>query len=97
MKEEKFMIEWEGAVAKDNVHGCNWMGGHAESRDGEDVELEAEYLAPDSWIGKTPEEIDQKEADRWDDESYEWLKKEIIRQAEENNVDVSRLQFPYDD
>lgn len=53
--------------------------------DGDEVELYAEYEAP--------EDLTEDMVDEFDRKSYPVLKAEIIRQAEENGVDVDSLEF----
>lgn len=76
-------IIFEGGQAMDGIHGCVYMLGRYVDDDGDEQELYAEVLAPD-----TEEECDD------DDFGYDELKAEIIKQAKEIGISEDRLIFP---
>lgn len=82
-------VTFEGGSSRANNRGCNYM--IADVDDG--IELYAECEEPEEWIGKDVDEISPEDLNRFDDESFDVLKEEIIRQAKENGVDVNSLQF----
>lgn len=94
-EEVRIQIEFLGGESRDGVHGCNYMMPETTvtDPDGNTVDLYAEVLSPDSWIGKSSEEISQEEQDRFDAESFEELKKEIISQMEDAGLDPTVLDF----
>lgn len=82
---EKTTVLFEGGTTRIGDKACNYMLAHAVNADGDEVELYAEYEAPENMT-----EDDVYDFDRV---SYPVLKDEIIRQAEENGVDVDSLEF----
>lgn len=80
--EDGINIIFEGGQAMDGIHGCVYMLGRYVDDDGDEQELYAEVLAPD-----TEEECD-------DDFGYDELKAEIIKQAKEAGISEERLIFP---
>lgn len=88
---EKYSVGFYGGIAKDGEHGCNYMHADVQDQDGDDVELYAEYLAPDEWAGR--EQIPAEEMNAFDDESFEPLKAEIISQAKEYGISEDQLDF----
>lgn len=82
---KKTAVLFEGGTTRIGDKGCNYMLANAVNADGDEVELYAEYEAPENMT-----EDDVYDFDRV---SYPALKDEIIRQAEENGVDVDSLEF----
>lgn len=91
---KKTKVLFEGGTTRISNKGCNYMIANAVNADGDEVELYAEYEAPEDLT-----EDDVYDAVRFyllhefDRVSYPVLKDEIIRQAEENGVDVDSLEF----
>lgn len=85
-------VLFEGGESRQNHDlGCNYMIAHAEDSEGNDVELYSEVLVPDDW--QEYEEIPDGERERFDQESFEELKADIIRQAKEAGIEVQNLSF----
>lgn len=82
---KKTTVLFEGGKTRIGDNGCNYMLANAVNADGDEVELYSEYEAP--------EDLTEDMVDEFDRESYPVLKAEIIRQAEENGVDVDSLEF----
>ena len=73
--------------------GVNYMIATVPDEDGEDVELYAEAMQPNEWEGLSPDDIPQEELNKFDDESFQSLKEEIIRQAKEIGFNIDQLEF----
>lgn len=82
---EKTKVLFEGGTTRIGDKACNYMIANTVNADGDEVELYAEYEAP--------EDLTEDMVDEFDRKSYPVLKAEIIRQAEENGVDVDSLEF----
>lgn len=82
---KKIKVIFEGGNATDGVHSCDYMLCNCYDRDGEPVRLYAEYLQP--------EDLAFGDLDGFDKEAYPLLKRKILEQAEENNVDPDTLAF----
>lgn len=94
LKEGKIEIKFEGGEASDGIRGCNYMLGRYKDADGYEQKLYAEVRTPDDWDGIDPDNIPQEEVDKFDDESYQCLKDEIISQAKAAGISEDRLLFP---
>lgn len=91
---EKYEVAFMGGESRTNPgQGVNYMIVTVQDKDGEDVELYAEAMQPDEWEGLSPDDIPQEELNKFDDESFQSLKEEIIRQAKEIGFDIGQLEF----
>ena len=89
-------VIFEGGSSRFNPSaGVNYMLAKAHDKDGDEIELYAEVAAPDDWAGRDPDEIAEEEMERFDKESYNQLKAEILRQAEKNQINPDALDFPW--
>ena len=93
VKEGKIKIKFEGGEASDGIHGCNYMLGRYKDADGFEQKLYAEVRTPDDWDGIDQDNIPQVDLERFGNESYQRLKKEIIRQANAAGINDDRLVF----
>lgn len=89
---EKITVIFEGGIAKDGVHACNYMLARIEDADGDpgdsfQSELYSEVLMP--------ENLRDDEVDAFDAATYPILKEDIINQAINAGIDVNRLVFTY--
>lgn len=94
---EKYDVLFEGGVSKlDDVSGMNYMLTTIKDEDGDDVELYAEERQPDELDEYHSKELDErglKIMQKFDDESYELLKREIIEQAKEYHLTEDDFNF----
>lgn len=89
---EKITVIFEGGIANDGVHACNYMLARIEDADGDpgdsfQFELYSEVLMP--------ENLRDDEVDAFDAATYPILKKDIINQAIDAGIDANQLVFPY--
>lgn len=89
---EEIKVEFLGGESRIGRETVNYMLAKATDAEGEEIELYAEVKAS---VMKQKIEGDFNEND-FDDYSYPLLKADIIKQAEENDIDVSRLKFYWD-
>lgn len=85
---EKIEVIFMGGETRIGNSGCNYMLATVETEDDE-IELYAEF-------GESEEYYDENgefDMNRFDDDSYEYLKTEITRQAIENGINPERLVF----
>lgn len=91
---EKYQVSFLGGESRTNPDkGVNYMIVTVPDEDGEDVELYAEAMRPNEWEGLSPDDIPQEELNKFDDESFQNLKEEIIRQANEIGFNIDQLEF----
>ena len=87
-------VTFMGGESRTNPgQGVNYMCVVVPDKDGEDVELYAEAMQPEEWEGLSPDDIPQEELNKFDDESFQSLKEEIIRQANEIGFNIDQLEF----
>ena len=83
---EKIKVTFAGGEARDwhpgDIHIVNYMRAQFEDKDGDEVELYAEYA-----VNESDDEV----------AGYDELKAEIIEQAAEYGIAAERLHFYYDD
>lgn len=86
---EKITVIFEGGIANDGVHACNYMLARTEVADGDPMlfELYSEVLMP--------ENLRDDEVDAFDAATYPILKEDIINQAIDAGIDANQLVFPY--
>lgn len=85
---DKIRVEFLGGESRWNCGlDVNYMMAEVETDD-DTIELYAECTYEGTEFDKEPFDVDG-----FDDYSYPILKEEIIRQAEENGIDVNRLVF----
>ena len=86
---EKITVIFEGGIANDGVHACNYMLARTEDADGDPMifELYSEVLMP--------ENLRDDEVDAFDAATYPILKEDIINQAIAAGIDANQLVFPY--
>ena len=84
---EKITVIFEGGIANDGVHACNYMLARTEDADGDPIELYSEVLMP--------ENLRDDEVDAFDAATYPILKEDIINQAIDAGIDANQLVFPY--
>lgn len=86
---EKITVIFEGGIANDGVHACNYMLARTEDADGDPMlfELYSEVLMP--------ENLRDDEVDAFDAATYPILKEDIINQAIDAGIDANQLVFPY--
>lgn len=91
---EKYEVTFMGGESRTNPgQGVNYMIVTVPGDDGEDIELYAEAMQPDEWEGLSPDDIPQEELNKFDVESFQSLKGEIIRQAQEIGFNPDQLEF----
>lgn len=84
----KYRVEFSGGELRDNSYGC-YMICEVQDKDGDGVELYAEYPSPDEWDEDTP----QCEVSAFEDEAFETLKTELLQQAKEVGISADQLEF----
>lgn len=84
---EKITVIFEGGIANDGVHACNYMLARTEDADGDPIELYSEV--------SMPENLRDDEVDAFDAATYPILKEDIINQAIDAGIDANQLVFPY--
>ena len=84
---EKITVIFEGGIANDGVHACNYMLARTEDADGDPIELYSEV--------SLPENLRDDEVDAFDAATYPILKEDIINQAIDAGIDANQLVFPY--
>ena len=88
---EKITVIFEGGIANDGMHACNYMLARTEDADADGdpmlFELYSEVLVP--------ENLRDDEVDAFDAATYPILKKDIINQAIDAGIDANQLVFPY--
>ena len=84
---EKITVIFEGGIANDGVHACNYMLARTEDADGDSIDLYSEVLMP--------ENLRDDEVDAFDAATYPILKEDIINQAIDAGIDANQLVFPY--
>ena len=84
---EKITVIFEGGIANDGVHACNYMFARTEDADGDPIELYSEV--------SLPENLRDDEVDAFDAATYPILKEDIINQAIDAGIDANQLVFPY--
>lgn len=84
---EKITVIFEGGIANDGVHACNYMLARTEDADGDPFYLYSEVLMP--------ENLRDDEVDAFDAATYPILKEDIINQAIDAGIDANQLVFPY--
>lgn len=88
---KKYAVWFFGGEMRDGEHSGNYMIAEAKDPDGDPVELYAEYPAPEM----EPDSV-QGDLDRFDEESYPVLKREIIRRAASAGISADELDFVWD-
>ena len=84
---EKITVIFEGGIANDGVHACDYMLARTEDADADPIELYSEV--------SLPENLRDDEVDAFDAAAYPILKKDIINQAIDAGIDANQLVFPY--
>ena len=89
---EKFTVIFEGGIANDGVHACNYMLARTEDADGDSTDLCSIDLYSEVLM---PENLRDDEVDAFDAATYPILKEDIINQAIDAGIDANQLVFPY--
>ena len=89
---EKFTVIFEGGIANDGVHACNYMLARTEDADGDSIDLYSIDLYSEVLM---PENLRDDEVDAFDAATYPILKEDIINQAIDAGIDANQLVFPY--
>ena len=85
---EKIEVIFGGGIAKDGMHGCNYMLARTEDANGDPIELYSEAGALET--------VCDDDMDAFDAATYPVLRDDIIDQAMEAGIDPDRLDFPYE-
>lgn len=89
---EKITVIFEGGIANDGVHACNYMLARTEDADGDSIDLCSIDLYSEVLM---PENLRDDEVDAFDAATYPILKEDIINQAIDAGIDANQLVFPY--